>query len=78
MLDGSGGEMTVLSGPEGILMVDAGIAVSLSKIQAALRTINPGKLRYVILTHWHWDHSDGDGWVRRAGATIVADSQAVS
>jgi glyoxylase-like metal-dependent hydrolase (beta-lactamase superfamily II) len=77
MLDGSGGEITVLSGPEGILMVDAGIAVSQRKIQAALRAINPGKLRYVILTHWHWDHADGDGWVRRAGATIVADKAAV-
>ena len=77
MLDGSGGEMTVLSGPEGLLMVDAGIAVSQAKIQAALKAINPGKLRYVILTHWHWDHADGDGWVRKTGATIVADKIAV-
>jgi glyoxylase-like metal-dependent hydrolase (beta-lactamase superfamily II) len=77
MLRGSGGEMTVLSGPEGMLMVDAGIAVSQAKIEAALRTINPGKLRYVVLTHWHWDHSDGDAWVRRGGATIIADKQAV-
>ena len=77
MLDGSGGEMTVLSGPEGLLMVDAGIAVSQAKIQAALKSINPGRLRYVVLTHWHWDHADGDGWVRRAGATIIADKVAV-
>ena len=77
MLDGSGGEMTVLSGPDGVLMVDAGIAVSELKIKAALHAINPGKLRYVILTHWHWDHADGDGWVRRTGATILADKLAV-
>ena len=77
MLDGSGGEITVLSGPEGILLVDAGIAVSQMKIEAALHAINPGKLRYVVLTHWHWDHSDGDDWVRRAGASIIADKHTV-
>jgi glyoxylase-like metal-dependent hydrolase (beta-lactamase superfamily II) len=77
MLDGSGGEMTVLTGPDGLLMVDAGIAVSQHKIRAALRSIGPGKLRYVISTHWHWDHTDGNGWVRRAGATIIADKVAV-
>ncbi len=37
----------------------------------------PGKLRYVIDTHWHWDHTDGNGWVRRSGATIIADKVAV-
>ena len=77
MLDGSGGQITVLSGPEGILMVDAGIAVSQAKIQAALHKINPGKLRYVVNTHWHWDHTDGNGWVRRADATLIADTLAV-
>lgn len=76
MLDGSGGEITVLSGPAGLLMVDAGIAVSQPKIAAALRNIGPGKLRYVVNTHWHWDHTDGNGWVRRAGATLIASRRA--
>jgi glyoxylase-like metal-dependent hydrolase (beta-lactamase superfamily II) len=77
MLDGSGGNIGVLAGPEGLLMVDAGIAVSQPKIVAALRSIDPGKVRYVINTHWHWDHTDGNGWLRRAGATVIADKQAV-
>ena len=77
MLDGSGGEITVLSGPEGVLMVDAGISVSQKKIEDALHALNPGKLRYVVLTHWHWDHADGDAWVRRAGASIIADKHTV-
>jgi glyoxylase-like metal-dependent hydrolase (beta-lactamase superfamily II) len=77
MLSGSGGNIGVLSGGEGLLMVDAGIAVSEEKIKAALRSIGQGPLRYVIVTHWHWDHSDGNGWVRRAGATLIADKLAV-
>jgi len=53
------------------------LSVSQTKIQAALHAINPGKLRYVVLTHWHWDHADGDGWVRKTGATLVADRATV-
>jgi glyoxylase-like metal-dependent hydrolase (beta-lactamase superfamily II) len=77
MLEGSGGNIGVLAGPDGLLMVDAGIAVSQPKIVAALRSINPGKVRYVVNTHWHWDHTDGNGWLRRTGATVIADKQAV-
>ena len=58
-------------------MVDAGIAVSKNKIVDALHSIDPGKLRYVINTHWHWDHTDGNGWVRRTGATVIADKHTV-
>lgn len=73
MLSGSGGNITVLTGPSGLLMVDAGIAVSRSKIENALRTVGKGPVRYVINTHWHWDHTDGNAWLRKTGATILAD-----
>ncbi|MEG3175355.1 MBL fold metallo-hydrolase [Sphingomonas sp. RB3P16] len=76
MLSGSGGNITVLTGPRGMLLVDAGIAVSKPKIEAALRRAGKGPVRYVINTHWHWDHTDGNAWLRRAGATIIADRQA--
>ncbi len=72
MLEGSGGNITALSGPDGILLVDAGIAVSEAKIQNALHGIEPAKIKYLVNTHWHWDHSDGNGWVRKSGATIIA------
>jgi len=77
-LEGSGGNIGVLAGPEGLLLVDAGISVSRQKIVAALHSINPGKVRYVINTHWHWDHTDGNGWVRRMWApTVMADQQVI-
>lgn len=77
MLEGSGGNIGVLTMPTGKLMVDAGIAVSEAKIKAALDGLGAGPLRTVVLTHWHWDHSDGDGWVRRTGARLIADRQAI-
>ncbi|UAJ12947.1 MBL fold metallo-hydrolase (plasmid) [Polymorphobacter megasporae] len=78
MLDGSGGNIGVLVMPDGLLMVDAGIAVSEPKIRAALRELGNLPLKTVILTHWHWDHSDGDAWLRRTGATLIADPAAVA
>ncbi|WP_341786098.1 MBL fold metallo-hydrolase [Sphingomonas oligoaromativorans] len=36
-----------------------------------------GQVHYAIITHWHWDHGDGDGWGRAAGATLIADKLAV-
>ena len=77
MLDGSGGNIGVLTASDGVLLVDAGIAVSEAKIKAALSGLSPQPLKTVILTHWHWDHSDGDGWVRRTGADLIADAKAV-
>ena len=78
MLDGSGGEITVLSTPEGFFLVDAGIAVSRDKILSALETLGPGKIRTVVTTHWHWDHADGNGWVRAEGAQILAHPQTIA
>lgn len=72
MLEGSGGNIGVLSGQDGLLMVDCGIAVSKAKIEDALGRLNSGPLRYAVLTHWHWDHADGNGWVRRRGAELMA------
>ena len=72
MLSGSGGNIIVFNGPEGKLLVDVGIAVSQTKIQAALDGISPAPLKYVVNTHWHWDHSDGNVWAQKAGATIIA------
>jgi glyoxylase-like metal-dependent hydrolase (beta-lactamase superfamily II) len=72
VLLGSGANIVVLSGEQGKFLVDAGIRVSKTKVQAALNEINPGPLKYVVSTHWHWDHTDGDRWMHESGANIIA------
>ena len=72
VLMGSGGNITVLSGRDGKFLVDAGISKSQQKVRAALDNIGPSPLKYVVNTHWHWDHTDGNAWMHEAGATIVA------
>ena len=72
VLMGSGGNITVLTGPEGKLLIDAGIAVSRPRLQPALDGISKAPIKYLINTHWHWDHTDGNEWVHSLGATIIA------
>jgi glyoxylase-like metal-dependent hydrolase (beta-lactamase superfamily II) len=72
VLEGSGGNMAVLSGPDGKVLVDAGIGVSRDHVSAALAKIGPEPITHLINTHWHFDHTDGNAWLNQAGAKIIA------
>jgi glyoxylase-like metal-dependent hydrolase (beta-lactamase superfamily II) len=72
MLQGSGGNIGVFTGSDGKLMIDAGIDVSRMKIKDALKTISPAPVKYLVNTHWHFDHASGNQWLHQEGATIVA------
>ncbi|MFC3562842.1 MBL fold metallo-hydrolase [Pedobacter jamesrossensis] len=72
MVEGSGGNIAVLNGPEGKLLVDAGINVSQAHLQAALNSISNKPIKMLINSHWHFDHTSGNEWLHKAGATIVS------
>jgi glyoxylase-like metal-dependent hydrolase (beta-lactamase superfamily II) len=67
-----GGNIAVLHGREGTLLVDTGVAGSRQHIAEALARISADPVKYVVNTHWHFDHADGNEWLNQAGATIVA------
>src|SRR5437870_10194083 len=60
MLTGSGGNIGVSVGPDGILIVDDQFAPLADKIKAALKTLGDGKLKFVLNTHYHADHTGGN------------------
>ncbi|HUR45859.1 MAG TPA: MBL fold metallo-hydrolase [Candidatus Saccharimonadales bacterium] len=60
MLQGAGGNIGVSVGPDGILIVDDQFAPLAEKIEAALKELNPGKLKFVLNTHFHGDHTGGN------------------
>lgn len=60
MLEGSGGNIGVSVGSDGILIVDDQFAPLADKIKAALKTLGDGKLKFVLNTHWHGDHTGGN------------------
>jgi len=69
---GAGGNIAVLSGQDGKLLIDAGFAGARPKIEAALASINSDPIKHLINTHWHFDHTDGNEWLHSAGAIILA------
>jgi cyclase len=60
MLQGAGGNIGVSAGSDGILIVDDQYAPLAEKIRSALKSINSGKLKFVLNTHWHGDHTGGN------------------
>jgi cyclase len=71
-LEGSGGTIGVLAGPDGVLMVDAQFAPLSDKIVAAIRQISDGRIRLLINTHVHGDHTGGNENMAKQGAVIIA------
>ena len=72
MLVGSGGNIGVSSGSDGVLIIDDQYAPLTEKIRAAVKAINPAPIRFVVNTHWHGDHTGGNENMGTAGAVIVA------
>ena len=78
VLIGSGGNIGVLTAPDGKLLIDGGIAVSKPKLVTALNSLSPAPVKFVVNTHYHWDHTDGNAWLHETGATIVAQDNTLT
>ena len=72
VLEGSGGNIGVLTGKDGKLLIDSGFTVSKPKLTVALDGLSSDPITQLINTHWHTDHTDGNAWVHAAGAAITA------
>ena len=73
MLEGAGGNITVAVGDDGVIMVDSQYAPLHDKIKAAIAALTDQKVRYVIDTHFHGDHTGGNEAFAKEGAVVVAD-----
>lgn len=72
MLQGSGGNIGVSIGDDGTFIVDDQFAPLTDKIVAAIAQLTDKPVDFVVNSHWHYDHSDGNENFGRAGAYIVA------
>lgn len=76
MLTGRGGNIGVAYGPDGVLLIDDQFADLTDEIRAAVAALDPGRVTFVVNTHWHPDHTGGNELWGRAGAVIVAHDAA--
>jgi cyclase len=74
MLEGAGGNIGVSVGDDGIVIVDDQFAPLADRIQAALKGIADKPVRFVINTHWHFDHTGGNPYFRKQGTIIAQDN----
>src|ERR1700728_1814145 len=72
LLSGPGGSVVVLNGPDGKFVVDTFVAPAWPRLKQALDGLGNAPVKYVIDTHWHFDHTDNNAHLHAAGATIIA------
>jgi cyclase len=72
MMTGSGGNLGVSAGEDGVFLIDDQFAPLTPKIQAAIAKLSPKPVRFVLNTHWHFDHTGGNENLGNAGAIIIA------
>jgi glyoxylase-like metal-dependent hydrolase (beta-lactamase superfamily II) len=72
MLTGAGGNLGASVGEDGIVLIDDQFQELTPRIQEALAKLSPKPVRFVINTHWHFDHVGGNENMAKAGAVILA------
>jgi cyclase len=72
LLSGPGGNVVVLNGTDGKFVVDTFVSPAWPRLKESLDAIGNAPLKLVIDTHWHFDHTDNNGPLHAAGATVLA------
>ena len=72
VLEGSGGNIAVLTGPDGKVLIDGGIGASRPQLTKALADLGSEPITHLVNTHWHFDHTSSNEWLNAAGAKIIA------
>jgi glyoxylase-like metal-dependent hydrolase (beta-lactamase superfamily II) len=70
-IDGQGGRMAALVGPEGVFLVDAQFPAVTDRIVEAIKALSPAPIRFLVNTHVHGDHTGGNENFAKLGVTIL-------
>ena len=71
MLQGGGGNIAALTGPDGILLVDDEYRKVSEKLAAALKELGSATPKYILNTHWHGDHTEGNEFFGKESVVIA-------
>ncbi len=74
-LEGAGGTIGILAGPDGVFMVDTQYAQLTDRIVAAIKQVSSSPIRFVVNTHVHPDHTGGNENFAKLGVTLLSSDQ---
>jgi glyoxylase-like metal-dependent hydrolase (beta-lactamase superfamily II) len=74
-LEGSGGTIGILAGPDGVFMVDSQYAPLTDKIVAAVKQVSTTPIRFMVNTHVHPDHTGGNENLGKMGVVLLSSDQ---
>src|SRR6185369_7537805 len=72
LLAGAGGNIVILEGADGLLLVDSGLAETTEAVLAETGKIGKTTITRLINTHWHYDHVGGNVRMGKGGTKILA------
>jgi len=72
LLQGPGGNVVVLNGADGKLIVDTFTQLAWGRFKKTLEELGNAPLKFAIDSHWHWDHTDNNANVNGTGAALIA------
>jgi glyoxylase-like metal-dependent hydrolase (beta-lactamase superfamily II) len=72
LVQGPGGNIAVLDGPDGLTVVDSGVPSRANDVFETVRRVGGKPVSRLINTHWHFDHAGGNEVFARAGAMVIA------
>jgi glyoxylase-like metal-dependent hydrolase (beta-lactamase superfamily II) len=72
VIQGPGGNIAVLDGPDGLTVVDSGVPMRAKDIFETVKRMGGKPVSRLINTHWHFDHAGGNEVFARAGAVVFA------
>lgn len=72
VLFGIGGNVLVSMGEDGVLLVDDQFPQMVPKLLETIERLGGGGVDFVVNTHWHFDHADGNLTFGPGGAWLVS------
>ena len=74
-LEGQGGTIGILTGADGIFMVDTQFAPLSAKIAAAIKQVSNQPIKFIVNTHVHGDHTGGNENFAKMGAVLISRNE---
>jgi cyclase len=74
MVEGLGGNIIIAVAKDGLIVVDAGPASQHDKVRGAIAAIAHQRIKFLVNTQFHTDHTGGNEFFAKGGATVVADA----